>query len=372
MDQKKYDLALKVYQKALELKSDFSECLFHQALCYEFLGNKDLAFEKYDEALAIKPDYFLAIHNKALLLLAQENFHDGWCLYLNRWKKNNNVKDYLITARAELVEIPKNNEYIYIWSEQGIGDQVLFSSMLNDFKKFTKNLIVSLDERLIPIYARSFENINFISKNTDPKKIEFSRHVPLGNLGLFVRKDISDFKNQQDRFLYPNLQLKDRFAKEYKKNNRKLVGISWTSINNKYAESKSINLDQFNKIFKKNHFDFVNLQYINSIEEISLVKKKYNVNFYEANDIDKFNDLDSLLTLISACDFVITISNVTAHFAGAMGIKTFLLAPYGYGKMWYWAQEGKSKWYPSLTVIHQKKIHGWDDVFEKLAAYLET
>ena len=82
--------------------------------------------------------------------------------------------------------------------------------------------------------------------------------------------------------------------------------------------------------------------------------------------IDKFNDLDSLAALISSCDFIITISNVTAHFAGALGIKTFLLVPYGAGRIWYWSDESFSKWYPSIQILKQDNPSSWDLVFGKL------
>ena len=66
-------------------------------------------------------------------------------------------------------------------------------------------------------------------------------------------------------------------------------------------------------------------------------------------DIDNFNDISEISCLINACDFVITTSNVTAHIAGALNKKTYLIVPFIEGKIWYWGiNEDKSLWYPSI------------------------
>jgi len=53
------------------------------------------------------------------------------------------------------------------------------------------------------------------------------------------------------------------------------------------------------------------------------------------------------LYLISKLDFVITTSNVTAHLAGAIGKKTYLLVPELAGRIWYWHNTETSLWYPN-------------------------
>jgi hypothetical protein len=51
---------------------------------------------------------------------------------------------------------------------------------------------------------------------------------------------------------------------------------------------------------------------------------KYRSNIYDVNDVDIYNDIDSLASIIQACDIVITCSNTTAHLAGALNKKTIL------------------------------------------------
>ena len=66
------------------------------------------------------------------------------------------------------------------------------------------------------------------------------------------------------------------------------------------------------------------------------------------------------MALIEACDIVITISNVTAHIAGALGKKVFLMVPYSKGRIWYWHEGLKqSLWYPSIQIFTQTKSGDW-------------
>ena len=89
-------------------------------------------------------------------------------------------------------------------------------------------------------------------------------------------------------------------------------------------------------------------------QEKDLINKRHNVSIKKIDEIDNFNDIDGLASLIDACDLVVTSSNVTSHIAGAIGKKTYLIAPFGLGKIWYWDQpDGQSIWYSSVYVINQ-------------------
>ena len=50
---------------------------------------------------------------------------------------------------------------------------------------------------------------------------------------------------------------------------------------------------------------------------------------------------------MSACDAVVTVSNTTAHLAGALGRPIWVLVPYGRAQFWYWFKRGDDMpWYP--------------------------
>ena len=368
-DQREFQAAIYFYEDAISLKPEFIECHFHLALCYEFIGKIKDALNKYDECLKINPNYDLALFNKSQLLLAINFFDEGWELYQKRWSLKKNLGRYFFNPKQELLIDSHFEKDIFIWAEQGVGDQILFASMLNDFNSLYKKITVSADKRLVSLFKRSFPKIKFI----DQEKyltVTFDRHLPMGNIGKFVRKDMNDFQKQKPSYLFEDKSLKNKFLSRFDKSKKIKCGLSWTSKNLKYGESKSLNFDTLAKYLNKEKFYYINLEYIQNQKEINNAIDKYHFDIYGAFEIDKFNDLESFAALVACCDLVVTISNVTAHFAGAMGIKTVLLVPYSYGRFWYWSDNEKSKWYPSVKIIRQKDQFGWSEALKELEDYL--
>ena len=368
-DQKKYDAALEAFKLASRLNADFFESIFHEALCHEFLGNIDSALNKYESCLNLKPNYELALFNKGQFLLSMDNYAEGWPLYRYRWTTKKNIGEYLFDPNSELSDLVSSKHRVLVWGEQGIGDQIIFASMLNDFKKIFPNLTVMLDKRLIPIFKRSFADINFLDFS-QRYSCEFDFHIPLGNIGIFVRKKIEDFKKQKKSFLISEKNLNKEIYSEIRKNKKLICGISWTSKNDFYGESKSISLDCMSSYLKEFDFKFVNLEYVDNHQEVNKAIEDHSIDIYNPDQIDKFNDLESLAALISNCDLVITVSNVNAHFAGALGIKTLLITPFNYGRLWYWSDKNYSKWYPSVKIFRQKEQNSWKKTLEELKDHL--
>ena len=118
--------------------------------------------------------------------------------------------------------------------------------------------------------------------------------------------------------------------------------------------------------------DFIDLQYGDTKVEKKSLFNDFNIEVRSIGEIDNFNDIDGLSSLIDVCDFIVTISNVTAHIAGALGKKVFLMVPYsGAGRMWYWHESlNKSLWYPSIQIFTQTEAGDWstpvNDIKEKI------
>ena len=112
---------------------------------------------------------------------------------------------------------------------------------------------------------------------------------------------------------------------------------------------------------------FVDLQYTDTSEERASFKDRYGVEILKLEEIDNFNDIDGLASLIDACDQVVSVSNTTVHIAGSIGKETYLMLPQGKGRLWYWSKEKEqSIWYKSVQVIEQTQIGCWKNVVENI------
>ena len=91
-------------------------------------------------------------------------------------------------------------------------------------------------------------------------------------------------------------------------------------------------------------------------------------------ELDLFNDNDGLLAAISACDVVVTTSNVTAHLAGAIGKRTLLVYLSARPPFHYWAPDeaGRGRWYPSVELVTGPGLDTWPAVLRRAAQMLDA
>lgn len=360
-----YSEALTVFEELVKDCPTYFEANLNLAITYDNSKLYEKAIIFYHKAINLEPENQIAKFNLSCLYLHQNNFSQGWSLYDSRWYK---------LKKPSLVEsIPPCNEFdkqknLLIWAEQGIGDQILFSSMLSDLDKKNSYTIL-LDPRLVKIYERSFPDLSFISFSELSNLSKFSCQLPIGDLGKFLRKSNNSF-SQKKGFLKPNLDKSKYFHNLFKNKKQTLCGISWKSKNNEVGDEKSLYLEQLMPVLSQKNIDFIDLQYGDTEKELKILSNKYNIKINVIDDLDKFNDIDSLASLIFVCNYVVTTSSVTAHIAGALGKKTFLLIPYAVGSLWYWGDDNKCLWYPSISIYRQKKPNDWSEPINEIAKKL--
>ena len=123
-------------------------------------------------------------------------------------------------------------------------------------------------------------------------------------------------------------------------------------------------------ILKIKKFTFINLQYGDHSQDIHKFNKRHKLKIVDFHKLNKFNDIEGLISFISNLDLVITVSNTTAHLAGALGKKTFLLAPDNRAQLFYWMlSKGKTPWYDSIQIF--KKNKNCDKALKKIKNLLQ-
>ena len=208
----------------------------------------------------------------------------------------------------------------------------------------------------------SFKNLNFVTSKNYPNSNNYDTTFGIASLPSFFRKNINSFNNDRHSFLLSDKDktsiYRERLLSEAPLN--KICGLSWQSKNQTIGKYKTLDLENLKEILETPGITFVNLQYNPPIEELELFQSTYKVSIKNFNEVDLFNDVDSLCSFIDACDFIVTISNLNAHVAGALGKKTFLLAPFSRGRHWYWHENlTKSLWYPSVEIFSQNETGDW-------------
>jgi len=368
-NKKQYDAALEDYDTAININENFKGAYISRGNIKFILNDLNGAMHDYSYAIKLDPFAFEAIFNLSIIKLIQNNFIEGWKLYESRWefKKSNNRFQ---SSKPELSSFDVLKKRIVIYPEQGIGDQILYSSLLHKAVKTDNYFYVLLDSRLINLYQRSFssiKNIKFISSSQELHVTDYDFHLPIGGLCKFFIKSIQDFENHSKGFLKSDEKKVKELKQKITMPLKKICGISWLSKNQEIGFEKSMALEYLLPILSNSNTIFINLQYGDTKKETKNLLDKYNIELKSISDIDNFNDLDGLASIISACDYIITTSNVTAHLAGALNKKTYLMLPFIHGKIWYWGKSNEySKWYPSVKILRSQDLNSWDSLMQDL------
>jgi hypothetical protein len=253
-----------------------------------------------------------------------------------------------------------------VWAEQGIGDEIIYTSILANFNPPEIEVTLISDERLHPLLARSLPHIKLLDRKVLKSFIEkntFDAHIPIGDLGRLLSIDKNKLQLNAKPYLKPNLKLQEEYDHYFSDLKPSVIcGIAWRSKNEVFGSDKSLSLLKLAPLFNLKNIKFVNLQYGDVSKEVEDVQMALGTTIHINPNLDATNDIDGLVSQINMCDMVVTTSNVTAHLAGAVGKKGVVLLPYSRGKLWYWHDgQGSSLWYPSLQLIAQNKIDDWSE-----------
>jgi len=361
----KNDLAIKFYEKAKTINPNNQQADENIFICnvrlknFEWVEKKFLNLQKSNN---LNPDLVLSY---SYLLLNKKNFNMGFNYFdarlnTNAFPKKNKYHYNIITTLNKQKKLKRDNNILVI-KEQGVGDEILFSSMYNDLiKNNFSNIKIECDERLLKIFERSFnKNIFFPFGHYSASQNninQFDNIVYAGSLAKHFRKNETDFISK------PYLKTLDKLDNKYdlilgEFKDKKKVGISWKSVFNIFGGLKSLELNDFKKLYSDKRL-FVNLQYGETFNEVSDFRKS-GKNIYNFDNVDLFNDFDSLISILKNLDVFVTVSNSTAHFAGALGVPTILICPKKSSTYYYWDYEdGKTPWYDSISII--KFTHSLD------------
>ena len=363
-DKNLYFEALEYIKKAIEINPEYAEGHNNLGVILRDLNLMDKSEASLIKAVNLKPNYYSAIWNLSITRLNQENFKDGWLGFNSRWL-NPNLSQIQGIFTNKPIWNGEDVGNLLIWSEQGIGDQIMFSRFFNNLRDYNGKIYSILNPKLESVFNESFPHINFV-QSLDQDKFDF--HLPVASLGEIFIKNKNDLINNSRPYLFSK---SNKIKKLSKKN--KLIGISWESVNNKLGKNKSMKLSDLNKILNLPNATFVNLQYGDVDNEIQEINKQLKNKILNLKDINMFNDIESMASLISKLDLVLTISNSTAHLAGALGKETILMLSKGRGHLWYWmhGDNRRSKWYPSIEVIQQEKINLWNNVLNETKELIE-
>lgn len=343
------------------------------SLCLTYLGRFDEALQIMDELLEFSPnDPGLRLQRSQLRLLLG-NFAGGWDDYLYRGLSYSKFFRALPFTRWQ--GEPLEGKRIIVLAEQGLGDQVMLASCLSDLLALKPaKVFVEVVDRVAPTLARSFPECEVISsrQNRDVDWVkqcgEVDYYVPLGDLPARFRRSEADFPRKaylradpaRVQFWRDTLQCTGPGP---------YIGVSWrggTQLTRGIL--RSLPVGDLKALADAVPGQWVCLQYGDVRAELEDARSAGLEFSYWKQAVD---DLDEFAALVCALDGVVTVCNTTVHYAGALGLPVWILAPqipeWRYGMHW-----ASLPWYPQAYVFRQSDPGNWSEPLQLAARAMRT
>jgi len=363
--------AIDSFNTAISLRPGFAPAYCYRGAVFKDQHHFEAALRDFEQAIALNPQDAEAQSHKSTTLLMLGEFQKGWALYDWRWKNKDFRSDKMRSTKPEWT--PGKSQRVLVWAEQGLGDEVMFGTLLQDFKGHCAGLFLEADERLLAIYQRSMpEGITLVPRQSALPEHAYDSQISIASLCQHLRNDEADFLQARKAYLKNDPQRTNRIRNELAlQPDRLICGISWHSQNSDIGASKSISLDALMRHLDLPECQWVNLQYGDMTPSVARVKTDLGVDILQCPSVDNRQDIDGLASLIDACDVIVSISNTTVHLAGALGKKVHVMLPFSAD--WRWLHNrSDSIWYPHVHLHRQTTPGDWGSVFAQVRDALIT
>ncbi len=366
----RYDEAIAVLNNIHHTLPVLSAAFLQSGRCHWEMHRWEPARKHFEVADRIEPQNDDIGWTVGLLALQMGDFDAGWKGYERRWGSKVFKSPKLHTKRPQW-ERGLGLKRPIVWCEQGIGDQILYGSLIEALAKECEHVTVMIDLRLAALFQRGCkaENVTFLSHMARIKMKEHDSHIPIASLGRhFVKstRDILPTRNECYIKAEPGRVAHWRKQLDLPERTR-VIGLSWASTAPQIGHHKSVGLEKFKPLFDIPNAVFINLQYGDPQKEA----EGFHPNLI-TTQVNTFLDMENVAALMDICDVIVSPSNVNVHLAGAMGKPVMLLDA---NKLWYWNNRAgyRSLWYPEVKIFQRENMNApWDLQVQQVKEELEV
>lgn len=302
-------------------------------------GKPERALPHLQEAIRIQPDHPQARWNRSLAYLETGDYANGFDEY--HWGKRASVR--LDRKFNNTREIPHwdgtKGQRIVVYGEQGIGDEILFASVIPDLIRDSAEVVFECHKKLHRLFCASFPDIPIYGTREDEQiqwpftsdgkpRYVFDAKIALGDLPKFYRRKLDDFPGTP--YIKCSTEAELRWAQKLNAqftDDKPVIGINWIGgMKKTRVEVRSLTLEQLLPVLKQDAH-FVSLQYTDCANEIFEFEQKYGIKIHHWPEATQGENYDECAGIVANLDLVITNCSSVVHLAGSMGVPTWVLTP---------------------------------------------
>lgn len=341
------------------------------------------ALTHLDRAISVDAQHPQSHWNRSLAYLELGDYGRGWPEY--DWGLTAHVRTERSYTKPNEPQLPfwkgEPDAHVVVYGEQGIGDEIMFASMLADLRKSCKSVVFECHRKLHTLFANSFPDLDIYPTREDEMvawpvkpdgtyKYPFTHKIAAGSLGQFFRPNLDAFPGT------PYIQPTARSELHWNEELAKLpagpkIGISWMGGHKKTRmEVRSVELERWLPILSQKGAQFISLQYTPHEQELADFEAKHGIHIHQFPQACYSSNYDDTAGLVANLDLVITVCTSLVHLAGSMGVPTWVMTPSR--PAWrYRLDLDTMPWYNCVTLFRQQRGGtDWQPVIDEVAENL--
>lgn len=298
-------------------------------------------------------------HNVSLAYLATRRWKEGWeCFEASlpsKWRKERN---YAGEGRWDGTP----NRAVVFHGEQGIGDELMFASILPEAIRDCSRSIIECDSRLEGLFRRTFPQATvygtrFHKYTTWPPEHRIEARCAFGSLARFYRNRNEDFPRKPFLVADPDRRLQWRSLLDTLPGLK--IGLAWTGGTRASRQrDRSLLPEQLKPLLDTGH-TFVSLEYRNGPTPDGVKLWRHAVHT---------TDYDDTAALVAELDRVVSVTTAVALLAGALGTPCHVMVPEE--PTWHWCPDGEMPWFD--IKLYRRKGQSWTPVVQEIAGILSS
>ena len=355
----RYDEAEKCWRKALDItQKDTSEVCSNMAGLYSDRCQPEQALHWVERALAVEPDMPEGHWQRGLSLLTLRDWAEGWPEYEHRLRLDHfHTRDEIDAPAWDWAP----TRHLYIHGEQGIGDEVMFLSCLDEVLPLAERVTIELNHKVAPIARQTWPQVNVITEQTPG---DYTAKIALGSLAARLRRSEAAFPGK------PYLRPAQALVDDYRRRLEALgpgpyIALAWQGgAKRTRVADRSIPVDLLKPFAQE--YTCVSAQYEGANPYIAEDRVKLGV--VKLDDASTSDDMHAQAALVAAVDAVVTCQQTLVHVAGSIGAPCYVAV--NSTPHWRYHMSGQMPWYDSVRLYRQQVAGEWQPVLRAIASDL--
>lgn len=264
---------------------------------------------------------------------------------------------------------------ILIGAEQGIGDEILFSSLYPAAIKEAKHVIIGCDKRLVPLFQNSFKEATVLPythgqhdagynvrlyEDIDPEQIDYM--CLYTEFLRFRWQSLADIPDMTDGFLIPPQDKVAYWQKKLTELPHKInIGFCWRS-GLKQAKRSMFYADILDwvHVLKTENVNFINIQYGDCTTEINQLLEDHGIVLHNFEELDLKDDFQGTAALIKNLDLVMGPGTSPVAQAATAGTLCWWV-DFSQKAWWTFGSDGNTPLFPKNKIFNKPPTMDWKD-----------